>query len=103
MGTCTILLLHEVKVEEDCSLVETLMRTRSLQTTVSETLSGRNTLFIHTDCCSSHPGGHSQTTSEVKTLDVEVLGWSEVTRPLDIVQNSLKHRWSCVYEPSSCF
>ncbi|TWW72038.1 hypothetical protein D4764_16G0005350 [Takifugu flavidus] len=32
---------------------------------------------MQTDCCSSCPGGRSQTTSEVKTLDEEVLGWSE--------------------------
>lgn len=64
------MLQHEVKVVDDCSQVETLMRTRSLQTTHSETLSGRNSLFMQTDCCSS------QTTAEVKMLDVEVLSWT---------------------------
>lgn len=90
MATCTILLQHEVKVVDDCCQVETLMRTRSLQTAGSETLSGRNSLLLQTYCCSSL-GGCSQTTSEVKALDVEVLSWSEVTRLLDTVQISLKH------------
>ncbi len=35
----------------------------------------RNSLVMKTDCCSSCPGGWSQTILEVKTLDVEVLGW----------------------------
>ncbi len=35
----------------------------------------RNYLVMQTDCCSSCPGGWSQTILEVKMLDVEVLGW----------------------------
>ncbi len=47
----------------------------------------RNYLVMQTDCCSSCPGGWSQTILEVKMLDVEVLGWcgytwSEVVRPV---------------------
>ncbi len=47
----------------------------------------RNSLVMQTDCCSSCPGGWSQTILEVKMLDVEVLGccgytWSAVVRPV---------------------
>ncbi len=58
----------------------------------------RNSLVMQTDCCSSCPGGWSQTILEVKMLDVEVLGWcgytwSEVVRPLAVLPNSLKRLW----------
>ncbi len=77
----------------NCSLVETLMRTKSMQMmsfpeTVSDSLC-RNYLVIQTDCCSSCPGGWSQTILEVKMLDVEVLGWCGYT-------------WSAVVRPFGC-
>ncbi len=46
----------------------------SFPETVSDSLC-RNSLVMQTDCCSSCPGGLSQTILEVKMLDVEVLGW----------------------------
>ncbi len=46
----------------------------SFPETVSYSLC-RNSLVMQTDCCSSCPGGCSQTILEVKMLDVEVLGW----------------------------
>ncbi len=54
---------------------------------VSDSLS-RYSLVMQTDCCSSCPGGWSQTILEVKMLDVEVLGWcgyrcSAVVRPVE--------------------
>ncbi len=74
----------------NCSQVETLMRTTSMQMSFPETVSDslcRNSLVIQTDCCSSCPGGWSQTILEVKMLDVEVLGWCGYT------QDSLKLLW----------
>ncbi len=56
--------------------------------TVSDSLC-RNSLVIQTDCCSSCPGGWSQTIVEVKMLDVEVLGWCDYT-------------WSAVVRPVGC-
>ncbi len=52
--------------------------------TVSDSLC-RNYLLMQTNCCSSCPGGWSQTILEVKMLDVEVLGgcgytWFAVVR-----------------------
>ncbi|XDV17817.1 hypothetical protein PO909_023626 [Leuciscus waleckii] len=44
---------------------------------------------MQTDCCSSCPGGWSQTFLEVKMLDVEVLGWCGYT-------------WSAVVKPVGC-
>ncbi|KTF71908.1 hypothetical protein cypCar_00049796 [Cyprinus carpio] len=44
---------------------------------------------MQTDCCSSCPGGCSQTILEVKMLDVEVLGWCGYT-------------WSVVVRPVGC-
>ncbi len=49
----------------------------------------RKYLVMQTDCCSSCPGGWSQTISEVKMLDVEVLGWCGYT-------------WSAVVRPVGC-
>ncbi len=49
----------------------------------------RNSLVMQTDCCSSCPGGWSQTILEVKMLDVEVLGWCGYT-------------WSAVVRPVGC-
>ena len=46
--------------------------------TVSDSLC-RNSLVLQTDCCSSCPGGWSQTILEVNMLDVEVLGWCGYT------------------------
>ncbi len=51
--------------------------------------SGRNYLVMLTDCCSSCPGGWSQTILEVKMLDVEVLGWC-------------RYKWSAVVRPVGC-
>ncbi len=45
----------------------------SFPETVSDSLC-RNSLVMQTDCCSSCPGGWSQTILEVKILDVEVSG-----------------------------
>ncbi len=45
--------------------------------------------IVATDCCSSCPGGWSQTILEVKMLDVEVLGWCGYT-------------WSAVVRPVGC-
>ncbi len=72
------------------SQVETPMRTTSMQMRFPETVSDslcRNYLVMQTDCCSSCPGGWSQTILEVKMLDVEVQGWcgytwSAVVRPV---------------------
>ncbi len=50
----------------------------SFPETVSDSLC-RNSLVMQTDCCSSCPGGWSQTILEVKMLDVEVLGWCGYT------------------------
>ncbi len=44
---------------------------------------------IGNDCCSSCPGGWSQTILEVKMLNVEVLGWCGYT-------------WSAVVRPVGC-
>ncbi len=49
----------------------------------------RNSLVMQTDCCSSCPGGWSQTILVVKMLDVEVLGWCCYT-------------WSAVVRPVGC-
>ncbi len=53
-----------------------------MQMSFPETVSNRlcrNSLVMQTDCCSSCPGGWSQTILEVKMLDVEVLGWCGYT------------------------
>ncbi len=60
----------------------------SLPETVSDSLC-RNSLVMQTNCCSSCPGGWSQTILEVKMLDVEVLGWRGYT-------------WSAVVRPVGC-
>ncbi len=60
----------------------------SFPETVSDSLC-RNALVMQTDCCSSCPGGWSQTILEVKMLDVEVLGWCGYT-------------WSAVVRPVGC-
>ncbi len=49
----------------------------------------RNSLVKQTVCCSSCPGGWSQTILEVKMLNVEVLGWCGYT-------------WSAVVRPVGC-
>ncbi len=66
----------------NCSQVETPMRMTSMQMSFPEMVSDRlcrNSLVMQTDCCSSCPGGWSQTILEVKMLDVEVLGWCGYT------------------------
>ncbi len=76
----------------NCSQVETLMRMTSMQMSFPETVSDsvcRNSLVMQTDCCSSCPGGWSQTILEVKILDVEVLGWCG-------------YMWSAVVRPVGC-
>ncbi len=76
----------------NCSQVETPMRMTSMQMSFPETVSDslcRNSLVMQTDCCSSCPGGWSQTILEVKMLDVEVLGWCGYT-------------WSAVVRPVGC-
>ncbi len=50
----------------------------SFPETVSDSLC-RNSLVMQTNCCSSCPGGWSQTIVEVKILDGEVLGWCGYT------------------------
>ena len=50
----------------------------SFPETVSDSLC-RNSLVMQTDCCSSCPGGWSQTILEVNMLDVEVLDWCGYT------------------------
>ncbi len=60
----------------------------SFPKTVSDSLC-RNSLVMQTDCCSSCPGGWSQTILEVKMLDVEILGWCGYT-------------WSAVVRPVGC-
>ncbi len=61
----------------------------SLPETVSDSLC-RNSLVMQTDCCSSCPGGCACShISEVKMLDVEVLGWCGYT-------------WSAVVRPVGC-
>ncbi len=76
----------------NCSQVETPMRTTSMQMSFPEMVSDslcRNSLVMQTNCCSSCPGGWSQTILEVKMLDVEVLGWCGYT-------------WSAVVRPVWC-
>ncbi len=66
-----------LKSVTNCSQVETPLRTTSMQMSFPETVSDslcRNSSVMQTDCCSSCPGGWSQTILEVKMLDVEVLG-----------------------------
>ncbi len=85
----------------NCSQVETPMRTTSMQMSFPETVSDsfcRNSLVMQTDCCSSCPGGWSQTILEVKMLDGR--SWAGVvTRGLrlwgrlDVLPNSLKRPW----------
>ncbi len=56
--------------------------TMSMQMSFPEMVSDslcRNSLVMQTDCCSSCPGGLSQTILEVKMLDLEVLGWCGYT------------------------
>ncbi len=60
----------------------------SFSETVSDSLC-RHPLVMQTDCCSSCPGGWSQTILELKMLDVEVLGWCGYT-------------WSAVVRPPGC-
>ena len=76
----------------NCIQVKTPMRATSMQSRFPETVSDslcRNSLVIQTDCCSSCPGGWSQTILEVNTLDVEVLGWCGYT-------------WSAAVRPVGC-
>ncbi len=75
----------------NCSQVETPMWMTSMQMSFPEMVSSlcRNSLVMQTDCCSSCPGGWSQTILEVKMLDVEVLGWCGYT-------------WSVVVRPVVC-
>ncbi len=69
----------------------------SFPETISDSLCRIN-LVLKSDCCSSCPGGWSQTILEVKMLDLKVLGWcgytwSAVMRRLDVLPNSLKCLW----------
>ncbi len=76
----------------NCSQVEPPMRTTSLQMSFPEMVSDslcRNYLVMQIDCCSSCPCGWSQMILEVKTLDVEFLGWCGYT-------------WSAVVRPVGC-
>ncbi len=76
----------------NCSQVETPMKSTSIQMSFPETVYDsfcRNSLILQTDCCSSCPGGWSQTILEVKMLDVEVLDWCGYT-------------WSAVERPVGC-
>ncbi len=76
----------------NCSQVETLMWMTSMQLSFPKMVSDsfcRNYLVMQTDCCSSCPGGWSQTILEVKMLNVEVLGWCGYT-------------WSTVVRPVEC-
>ncbi len=76
----------------NCSQVETPMWMTSMQLSFPKTVSDsfcRNYLVMQTDCCSSCPGGWSQTILEVKMLNVEVLGWCGYT-------------WSTVVRPVEC-
>ncbi len=76
----------------NCSQVETPIRTTSMQMSFPETVSGslcRNYLVMQTNCCSTCPGGWSQTILKVNMLDVEVLGWCGYT-------------WSAVMRPVGC-
>ena len=85
----------------NCSQVETLMRTTSMQMSFPEMVSDslcRNSLFMQTNCWSSCPGGGFKTFLEGNMLDVEVLGWcgytwSAVWGRLDVLPNCLKHLW----------
>ncbi len=57
------------------------MKTTSMQMSFLEMVSDslcRNPLVMQTDCCSSCPGGWSQTMTS-QMLDVEVLGWCGYT------------------------
>ncbi len=60
----------------------------SFPETVSDSLC-RKSLVMQTDCCSSCPGGWSQTILEVKMLDVEVLDWCG-------------YMWFAVVKPVGC-
>ncbi len=66
----------------NCNQVKTQMSTTSMQMSFPEAVFDslcRKSLVIQTDCCSSCPGGWSQTILELKMLDVEVLGWCGYT------------------------
>ncbi len=71
-----------------CSQVETPMRMMSFPETVSDSLC-RNSLVMQPNCCRSCLGAWSQTISEVKMLDVEVLDWCG-------------YSWSVVVRPVGC-
>ncbi len=76
----------------NCSQADTPMRRQACKMRLPEMVSDslcRNALVMQTDCCSSCPGGWSQTILEVKMLDVEVLGWCGYT-------------WSAVLRPVGC-
>ncbi len=76
----------------NCSQVDTPMRMTIMQMSFPETVSDslcRNYLVMQTDCCSSCPGGWSQTILVVKMLDVEGLGWCGYT-------------WFAVVRPVGC-
>ncbi len=76
----------------NCSQVETTIRTTSMQMSFPDMVSDslcRNSLVMHTNCCSSCLGGWSQTILEMQMLDVQVLGWCGCT-------------WSAVVRPVRC-
>lgn len=61
-----------------CSQVKTLVRMTCTQLSFPEMVSHslcRNSLTVQSNCCISCSGGLSQIILQVKTLDVEVLGW----------------------------
>ncbi len=84
--------LLSLSIYSELTALKTPKRTTSMQMSFPETVSDslcRNDLVMQTDCCSSCPGGWSQTILEVKMLDVEVLGWCGYT-------------WSAVVSPVGC-
>lgn len=66
----------------NCSQFKTPLRTTSTQINFSETVSHslcRNSLVAQTNCCISCVADWSQTITQVKEPDVEVLGWHGYT------------------------
>ncbi len=73
----------------NCSQVETPVRTTSCRWASLRRFLTVCAEILWLCCCSSCPGGWSQTILEVKMLDVEVLGWCGYT-------------WSAVVRPVGC-
>ncbi len=80
----------------NCSQVETPMRTTGMQMSFPETVFEsfcRNYLVMQTDCCSSCPGGWSQTILAWRSWAGVVTRGLRLWGRLDVRPNSLKRLW----------